>query len=208
MAFRKPKKIIQPNWHPNFRLVEQLPDIKVIRTDFFVNVVSVGLAVFLLGLVLLAEYNAFALNREIAKYNTDIGEKKGTNQGNLNYSAEFDRLAQDVAEVGKFLDVHLTPTEVLLALTDILPRNIVTKSLSYDDIQIQVGRRSNRSKGIEFRGSVQGSPDEATAIVTKFQEDLANHEVLKPLIKKVELISLVRSASGFSVSIRIELNPK
>ena len=38
-----------PAWHPNFRNYQQLPDIKVVRTAFFVNgaavFVALGLAV-------------------------------------------------------------------------------------------------------------------------------------------------------------------
>ena len=40
-----------PNWHPNFRNFEKLPDIKVVRTAFFVNGAAVSVALAL-GLVL------------------------------------------------------------------------------------------------------------------------------------------------------------
>ena len=162
----------------------------------------------LLGLVLKAEYTGLALNREISKYESEIANKSGTNKENLGLSSEFDRLSKDFTEVALFMDVHLTPAEVLLAVTDILPREIITQSLSYDDVAIQDGRRSVRTKGIDFRGIVKGAPDQATAIVTKLQEDIANHEDLKPLIQKVELNSLVRGNDGFNVSIRVVLTPR
>ena len=37
-----------PAWHPNFRNFEKLPDIKVVRTAFFVNGAALFLAVALL----------------------------------------------------------------------------------------------------------------------------------------------------------------
>ena len=51
MAFGRNKIVVQPSWHPNFRIVETLPDTKVIRTDFAFNGVFVVIAVVLLGLL-------------------------------------------------------------------------------------------------------------------------------------------------------------
>ena len=47
----------QPNWHPNFRIADSLPDLKVVRTDFFINAISLSLAavaVFLLAMLIQA----------------------------------------------------------------------------------------------------------------------------------------------------------
>jgi hypothetical protein len=43
--------LVVPAWHPNLRIVEQLPDTKVVRTAFFVNgaamLVAIALALYL-----------------------------------------------------------------------------------------------------------------------------------------------------------------
>jgi hypothetical protein len=36
-----------PAWHPNLRIVEQLPDTKVVRTAFFVNGLAATIAIVL-----------------------------------------------------------------------------------------------------------------------------------------------------------------
>lgn len=54
----KKKQKSHPNWHPDFRLQEELPDIKPIRTDFLVNGIAWALAVFLIFGVVQREIGA------------------------------------------------------------------------------------------------------------------------------------------------------
>ena len=37
---KKDAVLAQSNWHPNFRIADSLPDLKVVRTDFFINAIS------------------------------------------------------------------------------------------------------------------------------------------------------------------------
>jgi len=52
MSARGKKKKDFPAWHPDFRVTDDLPDIKAVRTDFLINIGSVGLALALLVYIL------------------------------------------------------------------------------------------------------------------------------------------------------------
>ena len=70
MALTKPKKVVQTNWHPDFRNVDALPDIKVVRTEFFVNILTVTIAFVLLFYLGFHEYSGISLGSQI--YELDI----------------------------------------------------------------------------------------------------------------------------------------
>ena len=50
-----------PAWHPSFRNYERLPDIKVVRTVFFVNAVAIGSVLLSFAWVLKVLFTAGAL---------------------------------------------------------------------------------------------------------------------------------------------------
>lgn len=210
MALRKPKKIIQPNWHPNFRNVETLPDIKVIRTDFFINFSTVAIAAALLFYLLFNEYTGHALNRQINELSSEISAREASNTKNIALSKEFDTLSKGISELNAFLEAPVVPGEFIVTFSDLMPREILLESLSYSSNNIPVGKKSVPGKTINIRGSVSGSPGEATQIVNDFIDTLEELPMFEGILNKIELLSLNRDdARGlFDCAIRIELIPQ
>ena len=210
MALRKPKKIVQPAWHPNFRNVDTLPDIKVIRTDFVINWGMVLVAVALLMFFLKNEFSALAVGRNIKEFETKISENDNANNNNLKLSGEFGTLSKEITEVEAFMNVPIKPSAFLLNFTEIKPEEMLLQSISYDSQNINLGsRKTAPGKTISIRGSISGSPDEATQLVTDYLETLKNLEIIEESLYKVELPSWERDENLglFNYYIRIELVP-
>ena len=208
MALRKPKKIVQPAWHPNFRNVDALPDIKVIRTDFVINWGVVLVAVALLMFFLRNEFSALSVGRNIKDFETKISENDTINNNNLKLSGEFGTLSKEVTEVEAFMDVPIKPSAFLLNFTKIKPKEMLLQTISYDSQNIQLGNRKTApGKTTGIRGSISGSPAEVTRLVTEFVETLKKLEMIKESLHKVELQSLIRDENLglFNYFIRIEL---
>ena len=73
--------VVMPAWHPNFRDYQKLPDVKVVRTAFFVNggavFVALGLAVYVAS----QEVHLHTLGAQIAEEQAKIDRaKKGSEQ--------------------------------------------------------------------------------------------------------------------------------
>ncbi len=210
MALRKPKKVVQPAWHPNFRNVDTLPDIKAIRTDFVVNYGIILLAAGLLVFFLKNEFSIMAVGRDINDFETKISENTGINNNNLKLSGEFGALSKELTELADFTNVPVKPSELLLGFTDIKPDEMLLQSISYATQTVKLeGRKTAPGKLISIRCAVNGSPAAVTQLVTEFVETLQNLELIHDSVHKVELQSLVRDeAQGlFNCSIRIELVP-
>ena len=210
MALRKPKKIVQPAWHPNFRNVDTLPDIKAIRTDFVINWGVVLVAVALLMFFLKNEFSALAIGRNIKEFETKISENDTDNNNNLKLSGEFGILSKEITEVEAFMNVPIKPSAFLLNFTEIKPEEMLLHSINYDSQNINLGsRKTAPGKSLNIRGSISGSPAEVTQLVTEFVETLKKLEMIEESLHKVELQSLVRDESLglFNYYIRIELVP-
>ena len=208
MALRKPKKVVQPAWHPNFRNVETLPDIKAIRTDFVINYGVILFAAALLVFFLKNEFSIMAVGRDIQDFETKISENSGANNNNLRLSGQFNNLSKEISELADFTDVPIKPSELILKFTEIKPENMLFESISYDTYTIKLDDRKNApGKRISIRSTVVGTPAAVTQLVTEFVETLQNLEMIQESMHKVELQSLVRDEELglFNCSIRIEL---
>ncbi len=210
MALRKPKKIVQPAWHPNFRNVETLPDIKAIRTDFIVNWGIVLVAAVLLMLFLKNEFSAFAVGRDIKEIETKISENTGANNNNLKLSGQFANSSKEVTELAAFTKVLAKPSGFLLALAEIKPEEMLMQSVSYNSQIINLGNRKTApGKLVSLQCTVNGSPAAVTQLVTEYVETIKNLEIINEYVYKVELQSLERDENLglFNCSIRVELVP-
>jgi len=208
MALRKPKKVVQPAWHPNFRNVETLPDIKAIRTDFVINYGVILLAATLLVFFLKNEFSIMAVGRENKDFETKISENTGINNNNLKLSGQFGNLSKEIAELSEFTNVPIKPSDLLLKFTEIKPEEMLFHSISYNTHTIRLdSRKSAPGKQISIRSTVIGTPASVTQLVTEFVETLQNLEIIQESVQKVELQSLVRDEKLglFNCSIRIEL---
>src|SRR5882672_10641614 len=65
-----------PAWHPNFRNYEKLPDIKVVRTAFFVNGAAITITLALLTYFGFQEWNLHNLQGQVADWQRQIDRDK------------------------------------------------------------------------------------------------------------------------------------
>src|SRR6187401_3003911 len=65
-----------PAWHPNFRNYEKLPDVKVVRTAFFVNGISILVALSLASYLGFREWQLRGLTTQIADVQAQIDRDK------------------------------------------------------------------------------------------------------------------------------------
>ncbi len=114
MASTGKKKISVRPWRQDFRDVATLPDIKVVRTHFILNLSAALFFVILLGLVLYQEYAISARGAELALVRDSIATASSADRRNQEASALFKREAAAVAEAAKFANDAIRP-EVLLA---------------------------------------------------------------------------------------------
>jgi hypothetical protein len=150
----------QPAWHPNFRNYEKLPDIKVVRTAFFVNGLAIFVAVSLATYFGLREWQLHVVKGQIAQVEAQIErEKKVSDQAIVLYK-RFQVSEAKVNEVETFVTSKPIVSGVLLRLAQTLPKNV-----ALDNFDL-------RDTGLTLRLSVRGDATAASGYTTAYLEQL------------------------------------
>lgn len=153
-------------WHPNLRNFDRLPDTKVVRTSFFVN----GAAIFItLGLLLwfsYQEYKLHNLNRQIADWQKQIDRDKKDSDQFVALYAKFQAEQARITQVNVFLKSKPAVSELLVHLGETLPKEIALDAYE------------QQAQGVTLRGTVRGTPDEASGYATNYLEQLRADPVL------------------------------
>ena len=176
------KKKAEPvfNWHPNFRVVESLPDIKQVRTGFIVNFVAITLAVLALGWTLYTEVQIHKVGNEIDGFNTQIEGLKPTNTKDLAASTKFVTASKPLQFAAKKFSERLRPLDVMGALLDARPENILLDSVDVSAIIIELGPGKKASTQRIIISGTLTSP--SSAPVADFVDKVINSPALKSQI--------------------------
>jgi hypothetical protein len=138
---KKNKKEIltfDPNWHPNFRIVNELPDLKVVRTDFFVNIATASIAIICVLFLGFREYQSASLRNSISSWEQQIEEDGSKNRAYLKMSAEFEQAGKKVEEIEQFVTQDLVASSLLVALSESIPAEILFTNISLLETKVSL----------------------------------------------------------------------
>ncbi|QYY37187.1 hypothetical protein [Ruficoccus sp. ZRK36] len=203
------------NWHPNFRLTETLPDIKVVRTGFLVNFVAITVVLVLLAFNGYRELRIHSLNSEIGTFEQRLAEGKTQNQANLKLSSEFTRQAKLIDDVRAFHITSVPPVEFLRVITATRPDDIAFQSVRYELVQPPLKKKEKLVKS-KFRsrytvtGMLKGSSAEALIALNSYRARLSSLEILEGKIEEIQVSQPRRNPSLdlFEFEITLTLLPE
>ncbi|TVP78924.1 MAG: hypothetical protein EA353_07485 [Puniceicoccaceae bacterium] len=156
----KKKKNIQPHWRPNFVNQSELPDIKVVRTDFIINIIAVACALSLVSVLVQREYRTKVLTDTIGRMEQTIEDGASRDRTSLQHNQRFRQSAEYVLEVGKFMDAPFLAHEMIRDLSLIKPADLIFRTLSLTE---EVTGRGN-SRQIGYRINIAGDALSLTAL--------------------------------------------
>lgn len=181
-----------PLWHPNFRNFEQLPDTKVVRTAFFVNVGAIAVALSLVLWLGYSEYQLHNLAEQIAAAQAAVDKNSKQNAEALRLSKQFADEEKKLTEAGAFVRGPIKPSEFVVILGQSLPKEI---SIEAGDMRL-----ADVTTGpfCVLRGLAAGTPDQASGAASSYLEALRAHPRLAEVFESVNLTSLTRDpTTGF-----------
>jgi len=149
-----------PAWHPNFRNFEKLPDIKVVRTAFFINGAAVSAALALLIYFGMQEWQLRGLNAQIADWQRQIDQNKPGSDRAVALHKKFQAEELKITEVAAFVKSKQLVSDLILHLGQSLPSNI-----AFDGLDL-------RDTGLVLRLTVRGTSDAALGYATTYLEQL------------------------------------
>jgi hypothetical protein len=209
MPLRKPKKEEHAFWRPDFRDVDGLPDIKVIRTDFLLNVISVSLAIGLIGLFAYREFRGYMISETIDNLSEEILHNEATNESNVKLSGEFRGLQNGLREFNRFQNVPVLPDELLAELAAMQPDPVILDNVSFIGSLAGEGKKKDVIYTLTLSGTVDDStPGLGSQVITQYRSALSKLSVLEDYFQTSELTGFSRNEALalFNFTIRIVLS--
>ena len=131
-GFQK-KKNTKTAWHPDFRIVEVLPDIKVVRTKFLINIVSIVIFCSLLVFVGYREIIKIGLKQNIKDYQTEIENRQSGDRKLTQLSGEFSKLGNQLEDIKQFKEKPLKLIKTIIELSEMRGKDVVYDRITYRD---------------------------------------------------------------------------
>jgi hypothetical protein len=153
-------------WHPDFRLQAKLPDIKVVRTAFFINGAAALVVIALATYLGYNEWQLRALNAQVAEADAQIARQKPASLQAVGLFKKFQAEEARIKEVDAFVSAKPSLSELIFHLSEVFPANLALDNLEW------------REAGLLLRFSVKGAPDVASGHATAFRDQLAADKTL------------------------------
>lgn len=198
-SLKKPRDkssgVVLPAWHPNFRNFDQLPDIKVVRTTFFVNGLAILLASVLLIYVVYREVELATLKSDTELAQNHADANKGASDHAVMLYRNFQAEEKRVQELQQFLaGSKIIVSELLLELGGSLPEAVKLSNVDY------------RASGVTIRGGIQASSEEGAGIAVKYVEELKKNPYFSKFFTSIKLVSILRDPGTGQIRFEIALD--
>ena len=195
-------------WHQDFRNTESLPDIKVIRTRFFINFVALVVPLFISIMWIQKELSLGAIRGEINDLEGEKSTMQATNDELVDLSREFMKESAQIESLDEFYFNLFPLSDYLVTLSEQVGEDMVVSSMEI--------KKANRIQGNDvvdvwesrISGYVtQGEQGAATNRVNNFVEEIGKDDLLAPHLDEAFLDSLSRDQTtdtlNFVVSITL-----
>ncbi|HEY9155802.1 MAG TPA: hypothetical protein VIM69_11770 [Opitutaceae bacterium] len=188
--------VIQP-WHPNFRNTTELPDIKTVRTKFFINAACIVLALGALLYWLYIEYTVRTIDGELKNVNNQIAhDTKGSQEAIAQYK-KFKANEAKITELSTFASGQkLLLSDFITNLGQTLPEHVLVTEIQLKEQQI------------DLRGTIKSSSEAASGISAAYEKQLRDSREFGSRFSSVVLTSLSRDASTGFMNFEIVLKFK
>jgi Tfp pilus assembly protein PilN len=183
-------------WHPDFRDVGNLPDIKIIRTRFLLNALPV-LVLLLLGYFLVVgeiatserELQAAELSNRIATLTPKV--KKAVGQ-----QTEFNATDKKIKEIAGFVQQPMVGSDLLRIISTTLPRLVTIDVVSANQ------------ESVTLRGTVVGTAEKSISVAQDYAGQLAKLPAFVEQMESVKLNNQTRQPEKNCFVFEIEMKLK
>ena len=168
---------LMPAWHPNFRNYAKLPDIKVIRTAFFINGIAITLTLAALIYLGIQEWQLHSVKGQIADWQRQIDRDKKASDQAVALFKKFQAEDARIKEVDAFVKSKPIVSGIIMRLARTLPSNVAFDSLDF------------RENGLMMRFSVRGTPEVAAGLAASYRDQLAADKELAARYDDIQFTS-------------------
>jgi len=179
---RKPSDFeLGPHWHLDFRDPARLPEDRVVRVRFLINICSAAVALILLTLLCLQGLRRSGINEPLQFWDGQIAAHRHE------YEDLQLQLRDYMAEAAKIKDAYdivytrFIPSDFIRAIGRTLPDRMAVDTIEYTD------------RVITIRGTLAEPPERASRVLGRYVETLRGDGEIGPLFGDISAPSLDRT---------------
>jgi len=193
------KDSVEQPWKADFRIQKALPNIKAVRSAFFLNFVMITIMVILLLVWTFFEWQVVTVSSMLSSDNAQIAGRKKENTELLRQSSEFEKWSTIIGEMQGFSGSVLKPSEFLLSIGQACPPHIRLSGMAYSlesRAAVVIDKKSTGKAivyAIAITGTIAGDgqiPMRALKLFCERLESLSAFKdrkmALKPTVKSFE----------------------
>jgi len=180
-------------WRPDFRDRERLPDIKSVRTGFFVSALAITLAATMAIIVGIREYKIMNLRENIAEIQKEIDVYRVENAIIVNKNKEFRDHMLKIQEIVKFAEEKLVVSDLIMDVAQALPQGVLFKKFEYTEEEAK------------FEGMIPAEVNSDQAL-NQFIAGLKSIDSLKDRFKNFKQTSVARQSETGNVDFVVDIN--
>jgi len=190
----KSKKTPQRSWRPDFRVVETLPDTKVIRTGFLLNFVAITLAAGALAAYGVKEYSLQNLVKEVNALEIQVKEGTPRNRQILDTNKRFRQSGEIVSEAVAFDSQPVKFHEAIADVSAVLPEGMILTAIQLQSSSEKPEKNKLPKFVIELSGRVlEGAPVTPAQLLKNYQSDLREMPCLSGKTVEMEMARFGRN---------------
>ena len=195
-SVKKAGEVNELAWRPDFRNRDSLPDIKTVRTSFFLSALALTLATMSLMHVGFYEFTIYSFSKKIEKGKTEVSAQQGLHAKAIGMNNRFIESERRIDEINTFIEGQMIGSDLLL---DVGGNLMPGMSLS----------------GVEFKedrtvlhGYVEAS-EQTDSLLREYMERLREVDSIKGRYSEITQVSVERQEGSDQMKFHLEaINPE
>lgn len=193
---KKVEEVLELNWRPDFRDRDSLPDIKTVRTSFFLSALAITIAVMSLIHVGFYEYTIYASGNKIEKSKAEVAARQGLHAKAIGMNNKFIDSERRIEEIHTFEKDQMVASDLILDVGRSLLPGMSLSSVEYNEHRTVL------------HGYVVAS-EETDSLLKEYMEKLRNVDTLKERYTDFTQISVERQPDTDQIKFHLEAtNPE
>jgi uncharacterized protein YpmS len=181
-------------WRPNFSDPSKLPDVKVVRTTFFVNSAAILILAAVFYFVGSREYSLFQLRNDIEAIESQIATTKPESDKAIATYNKYKTEEKKLTDVLSITAESLVFSDYVMHLGEILPDNITMQRI--------VHRGAGQMLSLTM--TVQGIDADAAELITQYIKKLQDDKLSKELFTAITY-DVIRNAALKNQTVEISM---
>jgi hypothetical protein len=186
------------SWHPNFADSTRLPDVKVVRTTFFLNAASIVILGAMIVFVANREFVTYQVKSDLAAREAEIKTTKvESDRAVIQYTKYKDEVKKLTPVVNLTADSFVF-SDFVIHLAEKLPQRITVQKI--------VCRGAGQATFLSL--TAQGLDDASVEMASAYVKEMQADDYYKVYFGSVALSNIVRNAERSTLTLEIVMNPK